>query len=92
VSTNDRDVLRCRICAFDLRNESGSTNNIEGSDTEESLGVVDALALKDLSDDGNSGVDLSIWSALSIVILNVPYRVGNDEDVGIGCSICGSLG
>jgi len=36
----------------------GRTNNIERGDTEETLGVIDALRLEDLGSDRDGGVDL----------------------------------
>jgi len=76
VTANNSDVLILRIGVLDLRHEAGSTNDIEGSDTEQTLGVVDALALEDLSDNGNSAVD----------------RVRDNEDVGIRGRVCCSFG
>lgn len=58
VATDDGDVLVGGIGALDLRNEAGRTNNIERGDTEETLGVIDALRLEDLGGDRDGGVDL----------------------------------
>lgn len=58
VTTNHRDVLIGGVTALDLRDESGGTDDIEGGDTKETLGVVDTLGLEDLADNGDGGVDL----------------------------------
>ena len=58
VAANDGDVLVCGIGALDLRDEARCTNNVEGGDTEEALGVVDALRFEDFSTNGDGGVDL----------------------------------
>lgn len=41
-----------------MRDEPGGTDDIEGGDTKETFGVVDALALIHLGADWDSGVDL----------------------------------
>jgi hypothetical protein len=58
MATDDGDVLVGGIGALDLRNKAGCTNNIECGDTEETLGVIDALRLEDLGSDRDGGVDL----------------------------------
>ena len=58
VATDDGDGLVGRVGALDLRDEAGGTDDVEGGDTEEALGVVDALALEDLGANGDGGVDL----------------------------------
>lgn len=58
VATNNGDELVGGVGLLDLRDETGGANNIQGGNTEEALGVVDALGLKDLSDNGDGGVDL----------------------------------
>lgn len=60
MATDDGDFLVGRVGGFDLGDEAGGTDNIKGGDTEEALGVVDALGLEDLSDNGDGGVNLSI--------------------------------
>ena len=60
MSTNDRDVLIGWIGALDLRDETGRTDDIECGDTEETLGIIDALALEDLGNDGDGRVDLGL--------------------------------
>lgn len=60
VATDDGDFLVGRVGGLDLGNEAGGTDDIKGGDTEEALGVVDALGLEDLGDDGDGGVDLEI--------------------------------
>lgn len=76
VSTNNGDSkLRAGLLAGDLSNKGLSTNDIKGGDTEESLGVEDALGLQNLGGDGDCRVD----------------RVGDDEDVGLGSDLGGNL-
>lgn len=58
VTTNDCNVLIGRVCALYLGHEAGGTNDIERGDTEETLWVVDALALVDLSADWDCRIDL----------------------------------
>jgi hypothetical protein len=64
VTTNHGDVLVGRVGPLDLGDEAGGTDDIEGGDTEEALGVVDTLALEDLGADGDGGVDLEIVRAV----------------------------
>lgn len=61
VATDDSDVLVGRVRLLDLGDESGGSDNIESGDTEESLGVVDTLALEDLTADWDCGVDLFLF-------------------------------
>jgi hypothetical protein len=69
VATDDGDgqALGVRL-AHDLGDEGLGTNDIEGGDTEQALGVKDSLGLEDLGGDRDSGVD----------------GVGDDENVGFG--------
>jgi hypothetical protein len=60
MSTNNGDVLVGGVGALELGDEAGGADNIEGGDTEEALGVVDALGLEDLGGDWDGGVDLCI--------------------------------
>lgn len=76
VATDNGDVLVSGIGTLELRDEAGSTDDVEGGDTKEALGVVDTAGLEDLGDDGDGGVD----------------RVGDDEDVGLGGGLGGGLG
>lgn len=76
VATNDGDVLVLGVGSLDLGDESGSTDNVEGGDTEEGLGVVDTLSLENLLDNGNGGVD----------------GVGDDQELGLGSSLSSGLG
>jgi hypothetical protein len=59
VTTDDSDVLVGGVGAFDFADEAAGTNDVESGDTEETLGVVDALGLEDLGGDWNGGVDLT---------------------------------
>ena len=76
VSTNDGDGLISGVGLLDLGDEAGCADDIEGGDTEEALGVVDALLLEDLSNDGDGAVD----------------GVGDDEDVGVRGGLGSGLG
>lgn len=58
VAANDGDVLISRVGSLDLGDEARGTDDIEGGDTEETLGVVDTLGLVDLGADWDGGVDL----------------------------------
>lgn len=58
VATDDGDVLVGGAGALDLGDEAGGTDNVQGGDTEEALGVVDTLGLVDLGNDGDGRVDL----------------------------------
>ena len=58
VTTNNGDVLIGRVGVLQLRDEARSADNVEGSDTEKALGVVDTLGLEDLGGDGDGRVDL----------------------------------
>lgn len=46
----------------DLGDEGLGTDDIEGGDTEEALGIVDTLGLEDLGGDGDGGVNLGNYS------------------------------
>lgn len=76
VTTNDGDGLISGVGLLDLGDEAGCADDIEGGDTEEALGVVDASLLEDLSNDGDGAVD----------------GVGDDQDVGVRCRLSGGLG
>lgn len=76
VTTDNGDVLVGRVRALDLGDEARGTDNVEGGDTEDAAGVVDTSSLEDLGGDGDGRVD----------------GVGDDQDVGIGSSLCGGLG
>lgn len=93
VTTNDGDLLISRVGLLDLGDESGGSDNIESGDTEESLWVVDTLALEDLTADGDCGVDLfslvSVWFLAAHVLT---YRVGDNQNVGVWRSLSDSLG
>lgn len=58
VATDDGNLLGGGVGSLDLGDEAGGTDNVEGGDTEETLGVVDTASLVDLGDDGDGGVDL----------------------------------
>jgi hypothetical protein len=58
VTANDSDVLISWVGALDLGDEAGRADDIESGNTEQTLGVVDALALEDLGADGDGRVDL----------------------------------
>lgn len=76
VTTNDGDGQLSRVAlAGEAGNEGLSTDDIEGGDTEELLGVKDTGLLENFGGDGNRGVD----------------RVGNDEDEGLGSVLGNAL-
>jgi hypothetical protein len=58
VASNNGNVLVGRVGGLELRDEAGGADYVEGGDTEETLGVVDALGLEDLGRNGDGGVDL----------------------------------
>lgn len=58
VATDNSDVLAGGVGVPELGDEARGTDNVEGGDTKEALGVVDALGLEDLGGDGDGGVDL----------------------------------
>jgi hypothetical protein len=58
VATNNGDVLAGGVGVLDLGDEARGTDDVEGGDTEEALGVIDASLLEDLGGDGDGGVDL----------------------------------
>ena len=76
VAAHNGDVLVLGVGALDLAHETASTDNVEGGDTEQALGVVDTTGLEDLGHNGDGGVD----------------GVRNDEEVGLGGSLGGGLG
>jgi hypothetical protein len=76
VATNDGDLLVSGVGTLDLADEAAGTDDIEGGDTEETLGVVDTTGLVDLGADGDGRVD----------------GVGNDEQVGLGARLGAGLG
>ena len=53
VTTDNGDLLAFRLGALDLGDKTGSTDDIEGGNTEQLLGVVDAMGLEDFRDDGD---------------------------------------
>ena len=60
VTSNDGDVLGGGVGVLQLGDEARGTDDVEGGNTKEALGVVDALGLEDLGSDGDGGVDLYI--------------------------------
>jgi hypothetical protein len=76
MTTNNGDVLILGVAALDLADEAASADDIEGGDTEETLGVVDATGLEDLSDNRDGGIN----------------GVRDDEKVGLGARLGAGLG
>jgi hypothetical protein len=76
VAANNGDVLVLGVSALDLGDEAAGADDVEGGDTEEGLGVVDATGLEDLGADGDGGVD----------------GVGDDQDLGLGSRLGNGLG
>ena len=69
VTSDNRDVQLGRILlSGDLSNEGLSTDDVEGSDTKELLGIEDTGVLEDFGSDGDGRVD----------------GVGDDKNVGLG--------
>jgi hypothetical protein len=60
VAADNGDVLAGGVAVLELRDEARGTDDVEGGDTEQALGVVDALGLEDLGRDGHGGVDLDV--------------------------------
>ena len=58
VAAHDGDGFVGRVGGLDLREEARGAYDVEGGDTEELLGVVDAFGLEDFGADGDGGVDL----------------------------------
>lgn len=103
VTTNDRNELVGRVGLLDLRDEARGTDNVQGGNTEDALGVVDTLRLEDLSNNGDGGVDLfpmsESWTTSKLhnqwryqIDLSATYRVGDNEDVSVRSSISTGLG
>ena len=67
MATDDGHASLRGADASDFTEETGSTDDIEGGDTEEVAGVENTSLLKGACDDGDGGVD----------------RVGDDENVGV---------
>jgi hypothetical protein len=67
VTTDDSDIDVLGVLTLNFRDEAGSTDNIKGSDTEKTLGVIDTVLLENLSEDRDGGVD----------------GVGDDEEVSL---------
>lgn len=76
VYSHDGNVGVLGLGTLNGAQEPGSPDNVQGSDTEQPLGVKDTVLLQDLGEDGDSGVD---W-------------VGDDEDHGGGSVLSGGLG
>lgn len=68
VTTDDGDGGVRGVVTGNACEETGGTNNIEGTHTEDALGVVDTGLLVDSAGNGDQGVD----------------RVGNNAQVGLG--------
>ena len=60
VASDNGDVLVGWVGLLDLGDESRGTDDIEGGDTEQALGVVYTLALEDLGNNWDGGVDLRV--------------------------------
>jgi hypothetical protein len=92
VATDNGDVLVGGVVVLQLGDEARGTDNVEGGDTEEALGVVDALGLEDLGGDGDGRVDLYRLARARSETISQAYRVGDDEDVGLGGVLSSGLG
>jgi len=60
MATDNGDILVCRVGILELRDETGSADNIKGGDTEQAFWVVDIFRLEDLGADRDGGIDLSV--------------------------------
>lgn len=74
VATDDGDVLAGGVGVLELGDEARGTDDVEGGDTEEALGVVDTPGLEDLGGDGDGGVDLA--SQYARLALRAAVRTG----------------
>lgn len=76
VTANDGNGGLGRVLlADDFGNKGFGADNVKGGDAKELLGVEDASGLEDLGSNGHGGV----------------YRVGDDEDVGVGAVLSDAL-
>lgn len=76
VAANDGNVeFLGLLLANNLGDKGLGTDNVEGGDAKEALGVEDVLGLENLGGDGDGRVD----------------GVGDDEDVGLGGDLGGNL-
>jgi hypothetical protein len=92
VATDDGDVLVGGVGTLELRDEARGADDVEGGDTEKTLGVVDTLSLEDLGRDGNGGVDLRASILYTMPRNSCTYGVRDDQDVSLGSVVCGGLG
>lgn len=76
VAANNGEVLLGGVGVLELGDESLGSDDVEGGDTEELLGVVLALGLEHLGDNGDGGVD----------------GVSNDSDKGVRGVLTDGLG
>ena len=60
VTADDGDVAFLGLDTGDAGEEAGGADDIEGGDTEQTLGVVLACLLQDFGSDGDGGVD-GVW-------------------------------
>ena len=58
VATDDGDLLASGVGLLDLGDEARGADDVQGSHTEQTLGVVDVAGLVHLGDDGDGRVDL----------------------------------
>lgn len=58
MSANNGDVFIGGVGALEFGDKARSADNVEGGNTEETLGVVNAFGLKNFCADGDRGVDL----------------------------------
>lgn len=58
MTTDDGDLLVCRIGTFDLGDEARGTNDIKSGNTKETFWIVNTFRLVNLGADWDSGVDL----------------------------------
>ena len=83
---NNRNVLIGRIRGLVLRDETACADDIEGCDTEETLGVVCAFGFEDFGANRDGTVDricddknISVWGSIRDGFGEVP----NDGGIGV---------
>lgn len=97
VTANDCDFLVRGVGALELRDEAGGTNDVEGGDTEETLGIIDTLGLEDLFYPAirTPRVRAGLERKKTYLSGNGDCRVhgiSDNEDVGVRRMVRGGLG
>lgn len=66
MTANDWNVLVRRVGLLEFRDETRGTDDIEGGDTEQALGIVDALGFEYLGADRDGGVYLMLSVSITV--------------------------